>query len=204
VRLPPLIGGPRLSAPVFRARSFSRSLPSGADLSTPVSFARTPLISLCLVGLVHQLPSCCPARPLFLSLRDGPVLSVPPSPRSPWTSECALAHIVGFLGHDARPHAQLPFLEPCQCPAHTPHLIWRSFTLSRALPTPPAAARDPRPRSRPSSSLETAPSPPELRPEVRHLSPCPISLIAPCVRSISPSPVLDHGGPPCSRGGRPI
>jgi hypothetical protein len=97
-----------------------------------------------------------------------------------------------------------PFLEPCQCPAHTPRLISLSFTLSRALPMPPAAARDPRPRSRPSSSPETAPSLLELRPKVRHPSPCPISPIAPCVRPISPSPVLDRGGPPCSRGDRPI
>jgi hypothetical protein len=102
------------------------------------------------------------------------------------------------------PMRPAPFLEPRQCPAHIPHLISRRFTLSSALHTPPAAAGDPRPRPRPSSSPETAPSVPELRPEVRHPSPCPISLIAPCVRPISPSPVLDRGAPPCSRGGRPI
>jgi hypothetical protein len=102
------------------------------------------------------------------------------------------------------PTRPTPFLEPRQCPAHTPHLISRSFALSRALPTPPAAVGDPRPRSRPSSSSETAPSPSELRPEVSHPSPCPISLIAPCARPISPSPVLGRGGPSCSRGGRPI
>jgi hypothetical protein len=71
------------------------------------------------------------------------------------------------------------FLEPHQCPAHTPHLISHSFTLSRAQPTQPATAGDLRPCSRPSSSPETAPCLPELRPEVRHPSPCPISLIAP-------------------------
>jgi hypothetical protein len=104
-----------------------------------------------------------------------------------------------------RPPTRLAlFLEPRQCLARTPHLISHSFTLSRALPSPPAAAGDPRPCSRPSSSSETAPSLPEFCPEVRHPSPCPISLIAPCVRPISPSPVLDCGGPPCLRGGRPI
>jgi hypothetical protein len=190
--------------PVFRARSFSRSLPSGADLSVPVSFARAHLLSLCLAGPVRQLPSHCPARPLFLSLRRGPALSVPPSSCSSWTGACALAHFARFLGHDARPRAQLPFLEPRQCPTHTPRLTSLDFTLSRALPTPPAAAGDPRPRSRPSSSLETAPSLPELRPEVRHPFPCPISLIAPYVRPISPLLVLDRGGPPRSCGGRPI
>jgi hypothetical protein len=102
------------------------------------------------------------------------------------------------------PTRPAPFIRPCQCPMLTPHLILRSFTLSRALPTPPAAAGDPCSRSRPSSSPETAPSLPELRLEVRHPSPCPISLIAPCVHPISPSPVLDRGGPPCSRGGQPI
>jgi hypothetical protein len=99
------------------------------------------------------------------------------------------------------PTCLAPFLEPRQCPAHTPCLISLDFTLSRALPTPPAAAGDPRPRSRPSSSSETAPSVPELRPEVRHPSSCPISLIASCVRPISPLPVLDRGGPPCSPSG---
>jgi hypothetical protein len=150
------------------------------------------------------VPSHCPRASPFLSLRRGPALSVPPSPLSPWTGECALVHVAGFLGHDARPRAQLPFLEPRPCPAHTPRLISLSFTLSHALPTPLAAARDPRPCSRPSSSPETAPSLPELRPEVRHRSSCPISFIAPCIRPISPSPVLGRGGPPCSRGGRPI
>jgi hypothetical protein len=102
------------------------------------------------------------------------------------------------------PTRPTPFLEPRQCPAHTPCLISLSFTPSRTLPTPPAAIGDPRPRSRPCSSPETAPCLPELRPKVRHPSPCPISSIVPCARTISPSPVLGRGGPPCSRGGRSI
>jgi hypothetical protein len=32
-------------------------------------------------------------------------LSDLPSPLSSWTGECALAHVAGFLGHDARPRA---------------------------------------------------------------------------------------------------
>ena len=104
-----------------------------------------------------------------------------------------------------RPPTRLaPFLEPRQCPAHTPRLISHSFTLSRALPMPPASARDPRSHSRPSSSPEIAPSLPELRSEVRHSSSCPISPIVPCVGPILPSPVLSRVSPPCSRGGRPI
>jgi hypothetical protein len=177
--------------------SLSRSLLSGPNLSAPVtSLARSP--SLYFAGQICQ----CPHASRFLSLCRGPALSDPSSPCPPWTDACALAHVAGFLGNDARPRAQLPFLEHRQCPAHTPHLISRSFALSCALPMLPAAAGDPRPCSRPSSSSETAPSLPELRPEVRHPSPCPISFIMPYVCPISPSPVLDRGGLPCSRGVR--
>jgi hypothetical protein len=185
--------------------------------------ARPPSLARCPVGPTcrRQFPSPVrslsvsrarfasaeplPPRILFsLSQRHGPALSVPPSPLSSWTGECALTHVAGFLGHDARPRAQLPFLEPRPCPVHTPRLISLSFTLSRALPTPPAAAGDPRPRSQPSSSSKTVPSLPELHPEVRHPSSCPISLIVPSIRPISPLLVLGHGGRPCSRGGRPF
>jgi hypothetical protein len=165
-----------------------------------------------------------PARSLPLSVSQARFAScravaprVPFSHSAPWA--CLVSSAFPALAVDRRvrtctrrrisrprrpPTRPAPFLEPRQCPAHTPHLISLSFTLSRALPTPPAADGDPRLCSRPSSSLETAPSLPELRPEVRHPSPCPISPIAPCVRPISPSPVLGRGGPPCSRGGRPI
>jgi hypothetical protein len=105
-----LTGGPRLSAavPLSRAPSLSRPLPSGANLSAPVSFARLLPLSLCLAGPDRQSSSRCPTRPFLLSLRRGPTLSVLPPPRSPWTSACALAHVAGFLGHDARPRTQLP------------------------------------------------------------------------------------------------
>jgi hypothetical protein len=186
-----------------RAPFLPRSLPSGASLSAPVSF-----------------PAC--SLPL-LSRRPGPpvVESLPRTPLSPLSAPWTLpvSSTPSALTVDRRVHTRArrrisrprhpptrpaPFLEPRQCPTHTPRLISLSFTLSRALPTPPAAAGDPRPRSRPSSSPETAPSLPELRLEVRHPSPCPISLIAPCARPISPSPVLSRGGPPYSRGGWPI
>jgi hypothetical protein len=87
-------------------------------------------------------------------------------------------------------------LEPRPCPHSLPRLISHSSALSRALPTPPDAAGDPRPLPRPSSSPETAPSHPELRPEVRHLCPCLISPISLCARPILASPVLGRGGPP--------
>jgi hypothetical protein len=175
-------------------------MPSGANLSAPVSFACS--LSLCLVGPVCQCRAVAPARPLFSLYAVG----LPCQFRLLRARHgLARAHSRTSPGFSATtPTRPAPFLEPRQCPAHTPHLISLGFTLSRALPTPPAAAGDPRPRYRPSSSPETAPSLPELRLEVRHPSPCPISLIVPCVRPISPSPVLDRGGPPCSRGGQPI
>jgi hypothetical protein len=101
-RTPPVSGNSPSRVP-----SLTRSLPSGASRSAPVFFPARSL-SLCLTGPIRQLLSCCPTRPFLLSLRRGPYLSVPPPPRSPWTGSCALAHVTGFLGHDARPRAHLP------------------------------------------------------------------------------------------------
>jgi hypothetical protein len=197
-RTPPVSG----SSP-SRARSLSHSLPSGASLSAPVSFARSLPLSL------SRGPGSTAAEPLPRTPLSS--LSVP------WTLPVSSAP--SALTMDRRVHTRArrqisrprrpptrpaPFLEPRQCPVHTPHLILCSFALSRALPTPSTAAGDPRPRSQPSSSPETAPSLTELRPEVKHPSPCPISLIAPCARPILPSPVLGRGGPSFSRGGRLI
>jgi hypothetical protein len=201
-----LTGGPRLSAAVSLSPvgSLSHSLPAGANLSASVFFTRVLPLYLCLAGPDRQSSSRCPARPFPFSLRRGPALSVSP-PSALAVDRRVRTRARRRISRPRRPPTcPTPFLEPRQCPAHASRLISRSFTLSRALPTPPAAAGDPRPRSRPSSSPETAPSLPELRLEVRHPSPCPISPIAPCARPISPSPMLGRGGPPCSRGVRPI
>jgi hypothetical protein len=161
-------------------------------------------------------PSLSVSRARFASRRavapHAPFSSLcamdPPCQFRPLRTRCGSARAHSGTSPDfsatTPPTRPAPFLEPRKCPAHTPHLISRSFALSRALPTPPAAAEDPRPRSRASSSPETAPSLFELRPEVRHPSPCLISLIVACARPILPSPVLGRGGPPCSRGGQTI
>jgi hypothetical protein len=193
-----LTGGPRLSAAVLpRARPPPLARCPVGPISQRPFFSLARSLSLCLAGPDRQSPSLCPVCPFLLSLRHGPALSVP--------TLCARRG-------PARAHSRTSPDFSATTPAHAPssllrappRLISHRFTLSRALPPPPAAAGDPRLRSRPSSSPETAPSLPELHPEVRHPSSCPISLIASCVRPISPSPVLGSADPPCSRGGRPI
>jgi hypothetical protein len=180
-RLPPLTGGPNLSAQV-------------TSLSISLSISRARFSS------VEPLPPCVP-----FSLSAPWTLPVRSAFPAPAVDRRVRTRARRRVSRPRRPPTRpAPFIEPWQCPAHTPHLISCSFALSRALPTPPAAAGDLRPCSWPSSSPETAPSLPELCPEVRHPSPCPISLIAPCVRPISPWLVLDRGSLPCSCGGRPI
>jgi hypothetical protein len=185
-----------------RAPSLSRLLPSGADLSVPVFFTGALPLSLSLSRRPGSLVSShCPRASPFLSTPWACPVSSAPSALA--VDQRVRSRTRRRISRPRRPPTHLaPFLEPRRWPTHTPRLISLSFTLSRALPSSPDIARDP--RSRPSSSPETAPSLLELCPEVRHPSPCPISPIAPCVRQISPSPVLGRGGPPCSRCGQPI
>jgi hypothetical protein len=212
------------SAQPGRAPARPRRLTGGPHLSAAVlPRARPSSLALCPLGPTCRRRFSSPAHSLSLSRGPGSLVAEP-LPRAPLSSlsspwACPVSSAPSALAVDRRmrtrarrrisrprrpPTRPAPFLEPRQCPTHTPCLIFLSFTLSHALPTPPAAAGDPRQCSRPSSSLETAPSLPELRPEVRHPSPCPISPIAPFFRPISPSPVLGRGGPSCSRGGWPI
>jgi hypothetical protein len=138
---------------------------------------KTQLTELQEVGCAVGLP--CQIR--LPHARHGPARAH--SRTSPGFSATTPAHASSSL-----------FRAPPVPRAHpSPHS--RSLALSRALPMPLAAAGDPRPHFRPSSLPETAPSLPELRPKVRHPSPCPVSLIAPCVRPISPSSVLDRFSP---------
>jgi hypothetical protein len=165
-------------AVLARARPLSLSLSTRWDQPVAASFLRPFTLSLSR-GPRSPAAEPLPRASLFLSLRRGPAVSVSPSPRSPWTGACTLTHVAGFLDHDARPRAPTPFLEPRQCPALVRRLISHTLALSRALPLPPDAAGDPCPFSRPSSSPKTAPSLPELRPEVRHPSRAQFPLLRP-------------------------
>jgi hypothetical protein len=144
----------------------------------PLSLAHCPVGPICRRQLLHSLsPSLSlsrgPASPVAELLpRASPFLSLAMDPPCQFRlprARCgpARAHSRTSPGFSATTPLTRPalFLEPYQHPAHTPRLISHSFTLSRALPTPPAAAGDPRPCSRPSSSPEIAPSLPELHPQ---------------------------------------
>jgi hypothetical protein len=168
-----LTGGPRLSMAVLpRTRPSPLSL--AAQWGQPVG-----------AGFLHpRTPSLSLSRGLGLPVAES-LPRTPLSPLSvPWTLPVSSAPSALIVDQRVRTRARrrisqprcpptrpAPFIEPHQCPTHIPHLILRSFALSRALPTPPAAVGDPRPHSRPSSSPETAPSLPKLRPKVRHPTP---------------------------------
>jgi hypothetical protein len=132
-RLPPLTGGPHLSVPVSCACPLSLThYPKG-----PICRHRFPSPARSLSLSLSRGPGSPVAEPLpraspFLSLRRGPVLSVPPSSRSPWIGACALAHAAGFLDHDARPRAQLSSYSPAGAP-HTPLTSFRTLSPSLAL-----------------------------------------------------------------------
>jgi hypothetical protein len=189
-----------------RQFSFARALPPSlaAQWGRSVDASFSPPLSLSLSrGPGSPVAELLPRSPLssLSALWACPVSSALHARRG-----LALAHSRTSSDFSATTpaHAPCSLLRAPSVPRARPRLISRNFALSHALPTPPATAEDPRPCSRPSSSLDTAPSLPELRPKVRHPSPCPISPIAPSVRPISPSPVLGPGGSPCSRGGRTI
>jgi hypothetical protein len=98
-RTPPVSGNP-----LSNALSLSRSVPSGADLPAPVSSPARPS-SLCLTGPVRQLPSRCPARPLFFLC----VVGLPCQLRPPRTRRGpASAHLRTSSGFSATTPAHVP------------------------------------------------------------------------------------------------
>jgi hypothetical protein len=176
VPAPPDRWAPPVSGAAPRAFPLPLSAP-WANLSVPVVFPSACPSSLSASWARSARRRAVAPHAPSLSLRRGPSLSAPPSPRPPWTSERALAHVAGILGHVALPTPPALF-EPRPCPHSLPRLISCSPALARALLTSPHLAEDPRQLPRPSSSSETVSSHPELCPEVRHLYPCPVSPIA--------------------------
>jgi hypothetical protein len=131
-----------------------RHLIGGCHLSAAVSAATLPPPSLCPVGptcrrklysppraplpalprgLVLPGAESLPRAPLLsLSLRRGPSLSAPPSLRPSWTSERALTHVIGILGHVALPTRPSSFLSPVRARTHSPasfHAVLPSLAL---------------------------------------------------------------------------
>jgi hypothetical protein len=172
-RLPPLTSGPRLSVPVSRACPLSLAhCPVGPICRCQLLHPLSPSLSLYLAGPLCQSLSCCPARPLFsLCAMDPPCqFRLPRASRGP-----ARAHSRTSPGFSATtpPTCLAFFLEPYQHPAHTPHLISHSFALSRALPTPPAAARRPAPVFPAIQLAGDRPKPPQAPPQGETPVPAP-------------------------------
>jgi hypothetical protein len=118
-----------------------RRLTGGPHLSAAVlPHARPPSLARCRVGPTYQrqfsspvrslslsrgpgslVPSRCPRASPFLSLCRGPALSVPPSPRLPWTGACDSRTSPGFSA---------------TTPAHAPSSLFRAPPVPRAHPSP--------------------------------------------------------------------
>jgi hypothetical protein len=197
-----LTGGPRMSAAV---------LPR----------ARPPSLARCLVG-----PICrCPFFSLARSLSRGPGSPVAePLPRTPlFFSLCAVGLPCQFCPLRARrgptrAHSRTSPDFSAMTPAHAPNSLLRAPPVPRAHPSPHFAQLYPLSRSAHAASRRRRPAPafpaiqlagdrskpPRASPRGETPVPCPISSIAPCARPISHSLVLGRGGPPYSRGGRPI
>jgi hypothetical protein len=124
--------------------SLSRSLPSGADLLAPVSSLARPLLSICLTGPVRQLPSHCPARPLFFLCAKGlPCQLRPPRPHRGTVS--------------AHSHTSPDF--SATTPAHTPSSLFKAPPMPRARPSPHFAHLHPLSHSAHAASSRRRPTP---------------------------------------------
>jgi hypothetical protein len=126
------------------APSFSRSLPSGADLSALVSFARSLSLSLCLVGLDRQSPSRCPVRPLFSLCAVG--------------LPCQFRPLRARRG-PARAHSRTSPDFSATTPAHAPISLLRAPPVPRAHPSPHFTQLHPLSRSAHAASHQRRPAP---------------------------------------------
>jgi hypothetical protein len=172
------------------------------------------------VGPICRRPFFSPARSLSLSVSWAQIASRRVvAPRASFFSLCVVGLPCQFRPLRARrglarAHSHTSPDFSATTPAHAPSSLLRAPLVPRAHPSPHFTQLHPLSRSAHDASRRRRPAPAFLAiqldgaapslPEMRHPSLCPISLIVPYVRSISPSSVLGRGGPPCSRGGRPI
>jgi hypothetical protein len=107
--LPPLTGGPRLSAPGLPRTLLSLLLAAqwGQDVGAGF-FDRAPLFPLCLAGPVRQSPSRCSVRSPSLSLSAS------------WASPVSSA--LPALAVDQRMHSRTSSEFSATTPAHAPQL----------------------------------------------------------------------------------
>jgi hypothetical protein len=137
----------RVGASLSRAPSLSLAAQWGRSVGADFLRPRAPSLSLCLVGSDRQSSSRCPERPSFLSLHRGSSCQFRLLRASPWTGACALVHVAGFLGHDARARAQLSSYSSAGAP-HTPLTSFRTLSTfltlcPRRQPPPETRARVP-------------------------------------------------------------
>jgi hypothetical protein len=145
-RLPPLTGGPRLSAPVSRAR--------------PLSLARCPMGPICR----RRFPS--PARSLSLSLSRRPGSPViEPLPRAsllslsaPWASPVCSALSTRRRGR-AHAHSRTSPGFSGTTPAHAPNPLLIALLVPRTHPSPHFAHPRPLSRSALAASRRRRPAP---------------------------------------------
>jgi hypothetical protein len=138
-RTPPISG-----SPLSRVPSLSRSLPSGANLSALVFFTRALPLSLCLMGLVRQPPSHCPARPLFSLCAVG--------------LSCQFRLLRARHG-PARAHSRTSPGFSATTPAHAPSSLFRAPPLPRTRPSPHFAHPHPLSRSALAAGHRRRPAP---------------------------------------------
>jgi hypothetical protein len=124
--------------------SLSRSLPSGADLSAPVYFARSLSLSLYFAGPVCQCRAIAPSVPLFsLYAVDPPCqIRLPRARRGP-----------------ARAHSRTSPGFSATTPAHAPSSLYRVLPVPHAHPSPHFAHYHPLSRFALAASRRRRPAP---------------------------------------------
>jgi hypothetical protein len=199
-----LTGGPCLSAAIL-----SRTRPPSLACCPvgPICRCQFPSpahsLSLCLAGQVRQCRAVAPERPLF----DLCAMGLP----------CQFRLLRSRRG-PASAHTRTSPGFSATTPAHAPNSLLKAPPVTHAHPSPHFAQLHPLSRSAHAASRRRRPAPvfpaiqlardrykpPRAPPRGETPVPVPNFPIAPCVQPISPSSVLGRGGPPFSRGGRPI